>query len=73
MREEDIAAINSEIRFLTIDLMKIAAQRRQSFNSILNEFINNVYVVSRAIRKRSVKRSKRLAKKQMRTLTTSKR
>ena len=54
---EDKAAINSEMRFITLELMKIAARRRQPFKQIASEFIANAYSLEKDIRERTPKRS----------------
>ncbi len=38
---EEVAAINSEMRFLCLELMKIAGQRNISFEQVTREFIAN--------------------------------
>lgn len=63
MDEDELAQVNSEMRFLTLELMKIAAQRKAAFGEVLDEFIGNVYTLERTIRKRTLKRSRRKAKK----------
>lgn len=37
----EISAINSEIRFLTLELMKIAAIEGKTFSEVLKEFTAN--------------------------------
>ncbi len=37
----EISAINSEIRFLTLELMKIAAVEGKTFSEVLKEFTSN--------------------------------
>ncbi len=48
---EELASANSEIRFLTIELMKIAANRGVPFDSVLSEFVSNAYVLKKALKK----------------------
>ncbi len=38
---EEVAAINSEMRYLCLELMKIAGQRNTSFDQVMREFISN--------------------------------
>ena len=38
---EEVAAINSEMRFLCLELMKISSQRNVPFQQVMKEFINN--------------------------------
>ncbi|MBI4399742.1 hypothetical protein HY570_03250 [Candidatus Micrarchaeota archaeon] len=49
MYEEDIASINAEMRYITIELMKLAAKKNKSFDEIAREFIGNVYRLNRVI------------------------
>ena len=63
MEEDELAQANSEMRFLTLELMKVAAQRKQRFKEVLGEFIQNVYTLEATIRKKALKRSRRRAKK----------
>lgn len=46
---EELASINSEIRFLTVELMKIAAKRNLSFEAVLEEFVSNAYQVKKSL------------------------
>ena len=61
--EDEQAQINSEIRFITLELMKIAVKRKVPFRTVMDEFIQNVYQVERTIKKRALKRSRRKARK----------
>ena len=38
---DDNGSINSELRYITIELMKIAAQRNASFEDVCQEFLLN--------------------------------
>ena len=49
MDEEDLMQVNSEIRFITIELMKIAEQKKISFREAVEEFIHNVYYLENAL------------------------
>ena len=40
---DDIAVINSELRYLTIELMKIAAQSGISFDDAVDDYIANTH------------------------------
>lgn len=40
---EDREDVSSEIRYLTLELMKLAARQNKSFKEIVNEFIDNAY------------------------------
>jgi len=63
VEEDELAQVNSEMRFLTLELMKIAVERKVSFREVLGEFIENVYTLEHTIRKRTLKRSRRKAKR----------
>ena len=63
MEEDELAQVNSEMRFLTLELMKIAMKRKLSFGEVVGEFIDNVYYLERTVKRRTLKRSKRKAKK----------
>ncbi|MBM3229138.1 hypothetical protein FJZ26_01795 [Candidatus Parvarchaeota archaeon] len=53
MASEEKAAINSELRFITLELMKIAARKRLPFKQIAGEFISNVYLLEKQIRQKT--------------------
>lgn len=38
---DEVAAINSEMRYLCLELMKIATQRNVAFGQVVREFIDN--------------------------------
>lgn len=42
-QEEERAGANSELRIITLELMKLAHKRKTSFNKISEEFVSNVY------------------------------
>ncbi len=42
---------NSELRYLTLELMKIAVRRRKSFDVVAKEFIRNTYYLKNLIMK----------------------
>ena len=46
---EEIAVVNSELRFLTIELMKIAAKQNRSFDEVLSEYFSNAYKLKRRL------------------------
>ncbi len=50
----DVESSNSEIRYLTIELMKIAVQKGKSFDEVAEEFISNVIKLKDMIEKRFV-------------------
>lgn len=47
---EELAGVNAELRYITVELMKIASQRNCSFEDVSDEYIRNVYSLDRAIR-----------------------
>ena len=57
MYEDEIASVNSEIRYITLELMKLASRRRTSFAEVANEFISNAYILENVIMARSVRRN----------------
>jgi len=46
---EDIEGVNSELRYIAIELMKIAAQRKQPFAEVAREFLQNTNLLQRMI------------------------
>jgi hypothetical protein len=46
---EDMESVNSELRYITIELMKIAAQRKQPFAEVAKEFLQNTNLLQRMI------------------------
>ena len=46
---EEVAAVNSEIRFMTLELMKIASQRSVPFPQVLKDFIDNTNTLKMAL------------------------
>jgi len=48
---EELADVNAELRYITVELMKIASQRNIPFEEIAREYIENVYFLDAAIRK----------------------
>ncbi|MDO8340200.1 MAG: hypothetical protein Q7T16_06100 [Candidatus Burarchaeum sp.] len=51
MMEEELVGVNAELRYITVELMKIAAQRNITFDEIAQEYIGNVYCLDRSVRK----------------------
>lgn len=43
--------VNSELRYITLALMKIAARRKKPFRKIAKEYIKNVYILRQLIDK----------------------
>ena len=46
---EELAAVNSELRFITLELMKIAAQQNKSFEQVQQEFMANAFKLKRTL------------------------
>lgn len=46
---EDIESVNSELRYITIELMKIAAQKKISFDEAALEFLKNATLLQKMI------------------------
>lgn len=64
--EDELAQVNSEMRYLTLELMKIATKRKMRFKDALNEFIQNAYTLKHAVRNSTLRKARRRAKKRMR-------
>jgi len=54
--DDEQASANAEMRYLTLELMKIAAQRRVKFSDVTREFIENVYALDTLVRSKSARR-----------------
>ncbi|MCX6773521.1 MAG: hypothetical protein NTY68_00795 [Candidatus Micrarchaeota archaeon] len=46
---EDTEVVSSEIRYITIELMKIASREKKSFSKVASEFIGNAYALNSLI------------------------
>jgi hypothetical protein len=46
---EDAGVVSSEIRYITIELMKIASREKKSFSKVASEFIGNAYALNSLI------------------------
>jgi len=46
---EDIEETSSEIRYLTLELMKLARREEKKFEDIVSEFIKNAYLLQNVI------------------------
>jgi hypothetical protein len=46
---EEMAIVNSELRFLTVELMKMAIEQHRSFDDIVAEYFSNAYKLKRKI------------------------
>ncbi len=47
--ESDELSANTEIRILTLELMKLAAKKRKPFVSMVKEYIRNTYTLKRML------------------------
>ncbi len=58
--EYDRESANSEIRYLTLELMKIAVREKKPFKQVVKEFIENVYFMKETLSEieKKVKESK---------------
>ncbi|MCX6776559.1 MAG: hypothetical protein NTY73_01135 [Candidatus Micrarchaeota archaeon] len=59
MYDEDVASINSEMRFITLELMKLAHKKKKSFREVANDFISNVYMLDKLIKESGVRNAVR--------------
>ncbi|MFA5105487.1 MAG: hypothetical protein WC506_00860 [Candidatus Micrarchaeia archaeon] len=50
--DDERAAANSEIRYITVELMKLAARKKKPFAQMAHEFVSNTYTLENLIRKR---------------------
>lgn len=57
MDEDEVAQINSEMRYMTLELMKIASKKRKPFSHVASEFVQNVYRLKHAIKAGSRKKA----------------
>lgn len=48
-RFEDVAAVNSEIRMITLELMKLAASQGKPFDQVAREFRENAFTLKRSL------------------------
>ncbi|MDD5022808.1 MAG: hypothetical protein PHU63_01440 [Candidatus ainarchaeum sp.] len=47
--EEELQSTNTELRFITLELMKIAERRKTSFREIAKEYVQNVHFMQRTV------------------------
>ncbi len=60
---DDFSSANSELRYLTLELMKIALEKGKSFEEVALEFVDNVEYLSILIEKSATKRFSKIGKK----------
>lgn len=46
---EDAEPVSSEMRYMALELMKIAAQRKTTFRKVAEEYISNTYLLNSMI------------------------
>lgn len=56
--DDEQASANVEMRYLTVELMRLAARRKASFNDVANEFIENVYTLESLVRKKTAAKTR---------------
>jgi hypothetical protein len=63
MEPEDKAGANSELRYIALELTKIAMQKKKPFRAVAGEYVQNVYELESMLReitsKKETVRSKR--------------
>ena len=47
--ESDGSTVNSEVRFLTLELMKLASKKNSSFERVLEEYIENTCTLKQVL------------------------
>ena len=52
MMDDESANINSELRYITLELMKLAKSSGRSFEEVAKEYIQNVYKLHALILRR---------------------
>ena len=55
MYEDDASGVNSEIRFIALELMKISERKKRPFRRVAEEYITNVYRLKRLISTKAAK------------------
>ncbi len=50
--EDEEYSANSELRYLTLELMKIAISEHKTFKEVVHEFIDNVFYLKNVISKK---------------------
>ena len=51
MYEDEMISVNSEVRYISLELMKIASKEKRSFDEVASEYIRNVYHMHCLIKK----------------------
>ncbi len=50
MYEDELVSANSEVRYISLELMKIASREKRSFEEVAKEFVDNVYYLHTLIK-----------------------
>jgi len=53
MYEDEAAGVNSEMRYIALELMKISERKKKPFNKVAREYISNVYRLRRLIKSKA--------------------
>jgi hypothetical protein len=61
--EEDKANVNSELRYLALELTKMAHQQNKSFSKVADEYVGNVYKLESVLKSSSEKMNYKSNKK----------
>ncbi|MFH1306684.1 MAG: hypothetical protein ABIH83_03470 [Candidatus Micrarchaeota archaeon] len=48
--EEERASANSELRYIALELTKLAHQKKKTFKEIAGEYVQNVYLLETILR-----------------------
>jgi hypothetical protein len=54
MYEDEIVSVNSEVRYISLELMKIASKEKRNFREVAREFVDNVYYMHGLIKEGNV-------------------
>ena len=60
--EEEKANANSELRYIALELTKIAAQQKKPFGAVASEFVQNVYSLQTILKSNTLMPSSALKK-----------
>jgi hypothetical protein len=63
MDYDDFSSVNSELRYLTLELMKIALEKGKSFEEVALEFVKNVEYLSMLIEESASKSVSKVGKR----------
>jgi len=63
---EEAVTMSSEIRYITMELMKIASRDKKSFSKVASEFISNTYALN-ALIEESISKTESFRKEKTKT------